>query len=278
LITILFWNVGGNFKALAHLPCLARASAIDVFLLAECPDDLTPTINSLNGLDGTYHESVASPAKVRAVTRLAAEAFVHRFTSVGREMAVWSLSAPNLAPPEVLIAGIHLPSKVGGSADADQASIAAEVVEELNEFEDSRRHRNTALVGDFNMHPYDPGMTSVTGVHAQMTRALARKRDRMHRRRPRRRFYNPMWGLFGDRTPGPAASYYWRAAVLHNPYWGMLDQLVLRASLIDYLQDVRVLDDDGVHPLTGRDGAPDRRDLSDHLPVLFQLDLLRSEP
>jgi exonuclease III len=212
------------------------------------------------------------------VTRLAAEAFVHRFTSVGRELAVWSLSAWNLTPPEVLIAGIHLPSKAGGSSDADQASIAAEVVEELNEFENSRRHRNTALVGDFNMHPYDPGMTSVSGVHAQMTRTLARKRDRIHRRRPRPRFYNPMWGLFGGRTPGAAASYYWRAGVLHNPDWGMLDQLVLRAPMIDYLQDVRVLADDGAHPLTGRDGAPNRRELSDHLPVVFQLDLPRSEP
>lgn len=278
VITILFWNVGGNRDALAHLPCLSQAHSIDVFLLAECPDGLASVIVALSGGGIAYHESVASRAKVRAVTRLPSQSFVHRFTSVSREMAVWSLSAPNLKPPEILIAGIHLPAKIGGNSNTDQASIAREIVEELNEIEDSRSHRNTAMVGDFNMHPYDPGMTSVTGVHAQMTRALASKPDREHRQRPRRRFYNPMWGLYGDRTPGPAASHYWRSAALHNPYWGMLDQLVLRAPLIDSLREVRILDNDGYHPLTREDGVPDRRKISDHLPVLFQLDIPRSEP
>jgi len=97
---------------------------------------------------------------------------------------------------EVLLGGTHFPSTTGGLKETDQFSVAKEVMEELAELDEQRTRRNIVLVGDFNMHPYDPGMTSVTGVHGQMTRALAEQPDRVHRGVKRRRFYNPMWGLF----------------------------------------------------------------------------------
>ena len=208
-----------------------------------------------------------------ALTRLPGRDFIHRYTGLGRELAAWTLAAPRLKPSEVLLAGVHLPSKAGGASEVDQASIVGEVIEELGDLEDLLRHRNTILVGDFNMHPYDPGMTSVTGVHGLMTRKLAELPDRVHRSRPRRRFYNPMWGLFGDRTPGPAGSYYWRSSVLHNPHWAIFDQVLTRPELIDCFMELRILDDDGNHALVGTDGAPDRDHLSDHLPIIFWLDV-----
>ncbi len=212
-------------------------------------------------------------AKVRALTRLGQKEFIHRFSSLNREMAVWSIATSKLRSTEVLLAGVHLPSKSGGAKDTDQASIAREVVEELNDVEDRHNHRSTVVVGDFNMHPYDAGMTSVTSFHGLMTKDLAGLPDRLHRRQPRRRFYNPMWGLFGDRTPGPSGSYYWRASVLHNPYWGMLDQVLLRPMLINSLGALHILDHDGNHTLVGPDGAPDKKHISDHLPILFRLDI-----
>jgi hypothetical protein len=77
-----------------------------------------------------------------------------------------------MTPPEVLLAVTHLP--------------------ELAEFEDKQGHHNTVFVGDFNMNPYDQGMTLVNGVHGLMTARLARMGDRLYRQRRYRRFYNPM--------------------------------------------------------------------------------------
>ena len=274
MITILFWNIAKKESVLDHLICLEHTHSIDVFIFAECPEDLKPAIRNLNSLGvGAYREEANVRAKVRALTRLGTKDFTHRYSSLGREMAIWSIKTPKLNPAEALIAGIHLPSKIGGSNETDQALIAREVIEELVDMEDNCKHRNTIIVGDFNMHPYDPGMTSVTGVHGLMTRELAELPDRRHRDRQWRRFYNPMWGLFGDRTPGPAGSHYWRSSVLHNPYWGMLDQVLVRAPLIERLDDLHILDHDGNHTLVGSDGAPDKGHLSDHLPVLFRLDI-----
>jgi hypothetical protein len=218
VITILFWNLAKRPVALAHLACLGRTHSVDVFLLAECPADLGPTIVSLNALNqGAFREEFKERPKVRAITRLKSAEFVHRLTIPG--MAVWSILAPSLSPPEILLAGIHLPSKFGGASDTDQFSIAKEVAEELSRFEDRRRHRNTIVVGDFNMQPYDQGMTSVGALHGVMTKKLARLPDRIHRERPRPCFYNPMWGFFGDISPGPAGSYFWDSSQLHNTHW-----------------------------------------------------------
>ena len=164
MITICFWNLSKKDQTLAHLICLARMYEVDIFILAECPNDLEPAIEGLNGLDAKkYREAVNAKAKVRSLSRLGIEGSVHRFTSIGREMAAWTMPAPKLDPPEVLVVGVHLPSKAGGNQETDQASVAIEVVKELTRVEDHRGHRNTALVGDFNMQPYDAGMTLVTG-------------------------------------------------------------------------------------------------------------------
>lgn len=61
--------------------------------------------------------------------------------------------------------------------------------------------------------------------------------------------------------------------MLHNPYWGMLDQVLVRPCLIDRLKDLSILGNDGSHNLTTADGTPNKNHLSDHLPVLFCLDV-----
>jgi hypothetical protein len=92
-----------------------------------------------------------------------------------------------------------------------------------------------------------------------MTVSLSRMADRVYRRRRYRRFYNPMWGLFGDRTPGPAGTFYWRNGPVHSPHWSILDQVLVRPALIDHLTDLEILDNDGQHVLVAGDGAPDKQ-------------------
>jgi hypothetical protein len=269
LITLLFWNIAKNPLCFEHLPCLAKTHEVDIFILAECPDGVNLEALNASG-KGNYQPELNANAKVQGITRLGSQTFIHRYTSLGREMAVWSTVLPNIAL-EILVAGVHLPSKFGGTTEADQTSIASEVITELNEVEDRQQHRNTVVIGDFNMHPYDPGMTSVIGLHGLMTQELAARPDRMYRQKPRRRFYNPMWGLFGDTTAGPPGSHYWRSSALSNTHWGILDQVLLRPVLVKRLKDVRILGDDGQHSLLDNTELPNRDYLSDHLPVLAVL-------
>lgn len=82
-----------------------------------------------------------------------------------------------------------------------------------------------------------------------------------------------MWSLFGDRTPGPPGSHYWRSSVLHNPFWGILDQVLVRPAIMERLVDLRILETDGQHSFLAADGTPDKEHMSDHLPVLFRLNI-----
>ena len=274
VVSVLFWNLAENAAILPHVGCLGRRRSVDIFLFAESPVDLGPALAGLNMLRrGTYREAGIGRPKVRMLARLTSPDLDHLFTTIGGETTVWSIRAPKMTPPEVLLAVTHLPAKLGGHTDAGQAKDAGDVSAELADFEDRRNHRNTVFVGDFNMNPFDPGMTLVTGVHGLMTAQLARRSDRKYRNRAYRRFYNPMWGLFGDRTPGPAGTHYWRSSQPHNTHWAMLDQVLVRPALIDKLATLAILDHDGKHSLLAADGAPDKKYLSDHLPIFFTLDV-----
>jgi hypothetical protein len=274
VVSVLFWNIAKNPQILPHVRCLGRNYSVDIFLLAECPDDLAPAIDGLNTLKkGLYKEEGNVRPKVRVLSRLHPPKLKHIFTNLGGETAVWSINTSKIHPPEVLLAATHLPAKVGGNTDAGQATDACRVATDLMSVEDTQKHRNTIFVGDFNMNPYDPGMTLVTCFHGLMTAELACEPDRRYRNRRYPRFYNPMWGFLGDRTGGPAGTFFWRSSSQQNTHWGMFDQVLVRPALIQRLSRLEILDYDGEHPLTAADGYPDKKHLSDHLPILFELEV-----
>ena len=56
-------------------------------------------------------------------------------------------------------------------------------------------------------------------------------------------------------------------------YWNMFDQVLLRPGLMDSLTELRILDGDGQASLLSERGRPRSATASDHLPILFRLDL-----
>jgi hypothetical protein len=274
LLSVLFWNLDKNSATFSHIVRLAQSRALDIIFLAEPPDDVTPLLVSLNGARiGRFRDATLPPLKIRIITKLSSTVFKHRHTNQPGDVGICSVTSTLLREKELLLAPVHLPSKWGGKSPAGQASVAIEVAKELADFESRRRHSNTIAFGDFNMNPFDPGMTMVTGMHALMTGDLARQPDRLHRGVRYGRFYNPMWGLFGDRTDGPAGTYYWRSSEIENYHWAMLDQILVRPSLIGAVQDLDILDHDGTDSLFGEDRAPSKDYLSDHLPIAFRVNI-----
>jgi hypothetical protein len=271
MISFLFWNIHKNPATFTHVVGLATTYTVDIILLAECPGDLAPLLNGLNSLwRGTYHSPEIVVGKVRVLSRLPPGELTERFTKVGGDMTIWRLAAAD--PPFLLLAVVHLPAKSPVVDQTVQQARAAMIAREIAQIEDRERSRDTVLVGDLNMNPFEPGMVLATGLHAAMTKRLASKPDRLYKGARYRRFYNPMWGLFGDRTPGPPGTYYWKSPGIRSRYWSMLDQVLLRPSLVDRLRNLQILESDGYRPLV-RHGVADKAYLSDHLPLLFQLDV-----
>ncbi len=120
------------------------------------------------------------------------------------------------------------------------------------------------------MNPFEPGVCGAQGLHAVMTKHQARKGSRTISGREYRYFYNPMWGLFGDRTSGPAGTYYLSSAKPVNYFWNIYDQVLVRPELMDGIVDIRLLEYDGKVSLRTPDGVPR---VSDHLPIYLELEL-----
>lgn len=137
------------------------------------------------------------------------------------------------------------------------------------------KHSRTILVGDLNMNPFEDGVVSALGLHSVMTRKIAAKEKRIVQKSEYPYFYNPMWGLWGDGTDGPAGTYYESRAEHVCHFWNMFDQVLVRPSLFSAFsnKDLKILMHDGTDPLINKHELPDEKHASDHFPILFKLNL-----
>ena len=246
---------------------------VDILLFAESGVSDSDMAAALETATGRHYASLSYDAdKVRLFTRLPVSKWIRRQTdALSARMAIWSVAVGR--PHGILLAAAHFVSK-NNTSPGEQAMLSVELAKEINRVEEGVGHERTVLVGDFNMNPFEEGMTGAPALHAVMTRKLAERIDRVVQGTASRFFYNPMWGFFGDRTIGPPGTYYHRSATVGDLFWHMIDQVLLRPDLMDLLQDLAILEGiGGERLLTQPAGLPRDTACSDHLPLAFRLDL-----
>jgi hypothetical protein len=120
------------------------------------------------------------------------------------------------------------------------------------------------------MAPFEPGMVAATGFHAIMDRRTVARRIRLIQGAEHSMFYNPMWSLLGDLSPGPAGTFFHFPAKAESHAWYLLDQVILRPSLMDALDPsgLRIVGDTQFATPNGR---PSKIHASDHFPIGFVL-------
>ncbi len=84
-----------------------------------------------------------------------------------------------------------------------------------------------------------------------------------------------MWGHFGDRFGDCAGTYFYERAEHLSYGWNIFDQVLFRSSLAGLLpaDQPKILTSVGQTSLLMASGVPDQAVASDHLPVLFQVDV-----
>jgi hypothetical protein len=271
-ISFLFWNLKN--RPLQHrLVRIVTSENVDVVALAECnvtPAEILAALNS-PGIEPAFAEPETfdpSP-KLRLFTRLPVARFRPQLNGANGRTVVYRVALTGRLP--FLLALAHWPSKVNNDQQ-DQMLLAAEFVREIRQAEADSGIERTVLVGDLNMNPYEPGMIGAAGLHAVMTRERAGRGERTVDGRTYPFFYNPMWAFFGDRTSGPAGTFHHDTGMV-NPFWNIYDQVLLRPSLMNSLRELRILESDGQQSLLTRSGVPNVANASDHLPLLFRLEL-----
>ncbi|MBN9121635.1 MAG: hypothetical protein J0I06_21230 [Planctomycetes bacterium] len=92
-----------------------------------------------------------------------------------------------------------------------------------------------------------------------------------------------MWSCLGDRPAPriqphgrrrPPGTYYFdNTNDRANAFWQMFDQVLLRPQLMEQLTHLEILEGDGTEELVTAEGKPRANLMSDHLPILFELNL-----
>ncbi len=272
MLTFLFWNLNNRplGSLIAHL---ANEHDVDLLLLAECPipvADLLAEVNQGQPRKFTGPDQRSLCERILILPRFSGR-FLKRVVESGRHTFRHVRTPGN---ESILLGVVHLGSKLYLSP-ASQSQAVTSLRYVIARAEQEVGHTRTVLVGDWNMNPFEDGMVSAAGLHGVMTRELALQGSRTIDGEAYRFFYNPMWGRFGDTTPGPPGTYYYRGSEHVTHFWHLFDQVLLRPELLSFFrpEDLEILDRVGTTSLLTQAGLPDRSIGSDHLPLLFRFRL-----
>lgn len=262
-MNFLFWNTGRS-KPLDEISTLVQDLRVDILVLVECPLSPVEIVQRLNTRGrAVYHLPLNPSDRFTFVVSVPPKNFAPLYDGSG-------VSIRHLKPPlsqEVLVVALHLPSKRFLSAE-EQALLATRTSRLVECLEHQVGHRRTVVIGDFNMNPFEAGLVSSEGFHAMMARSIAAKERRTVLGEARRYFYNPMWSLLGDCSPGPPGTYFYSSSSPLTFFWNAFDQVLLRPELAACFLpgDAMVIDSVGSRSLLTSTGIPNPSG-SDHLPL-----------
>jgi exonuclease III len=264
----LFWNLNRRGIPLT-IAELAWQEQADVVILAESAIESGTLLWALNARDANYQFARGNCGHLLFFTRFDS-GFLKLLIETHR-VSIRTLKLPD--HDEVLIAGAHLPSKQNYS-DESQVFEAVHFARLIEDAERRQGHQRTIVMGDLNMNPFESGMVAASGgLHAVMSRQVAARAERQVHQQPYKFFYNPMWSHFGDRQD-IAGTYYYESGEPLCYFWNIFDQVLLRPDLIGGFapEQVRI-----VREIDGRsllkDGCPDKELVSDHLPLVLELEV-----
>ena len=273
-LNFLFWNT--NRKPLIkEIANIAKHHNIDVILLAEHNLNNSDLILELNSESVDYHlpNPIFQNNRIKIFTKFSNHYIVPVADELENRFTCFKIRIPKLE--EVLVFAVHLPDLKNNRLDSIQG-YARRISRRIKKIEEQLNLTSTVVVGDFNMNPSDVGMVSAESFHAIMDSEIAKNQSRIVSKQKYDYFYNPMWSLHGDVNNNVAGGYFYKNAELVNYHWNVFDQVLLRPSLINNFNknSLKFIDSDGNKTLLKANGTPDSNKYSDHLPLIFTLNIL----
>ena len=137
-------------------------------------------------------------------------------------------------------------------------------MDQIRNLERSEGCKNTIILGDFNMNPFDHGMIAGNAFNAVMSESIARKGYRTIQGKKHEYFYNPSWKLYGSDSKKPGT--YFLSHPNHTSFhWNIYDQVLIRPSLLEHYEiSYSAIQDDKFFNNMGTG-------YSDHSPIKFEL-------
>ncbi len=266
-LTFLFWNI--QRKNLdTHIAQLCKLYDVDVLLLAEFGNNNAYGLESIlkSVQDDYQYIKPFATTKVELFVRFEASKVKQVYDNP--DMSIRKLCI--IPTKEITMIGLHLPSKLY-MTDNDQIIHQTNVANLINTEEQKIGHRNSLVIGDFNMHPFQ--MLSAGSFHATMDKNIALNKKRIVKKEEYYYFYNPMWNFLGDNNKSKVAGTYYKnmSGEYTNYHWNMFDQVLLRPDLLANFDEnsLEIITSNGTISYI-KNGKIDTN-YSDHLPIKFTL-------
>ena len=158
-----------------------------------------------------------------------------------------------------------------GDHSDERLSIAQQIMYDIQKTEEEIKSHKTILIGDMNEMPYGKSCLNANGFHGLPEFNASDKLTRTVNKREYRKFYNPMWNLFGDFSY-PPGTYYLNQSKLHSPMWYMLDQVIISKEVLPLFSKeyLKIITSCSYSDLNDTRGRPNKK-ISDHFPIICEI-------
>lgn len=183
---------------------------------------------------------------------------------------------------KALLAIVHFPSKKDWGNDSDYLGLCVELKIDIEKAELDTGTRNTILLGDFNMNPFEEGLINSSALHNVNSKEIALTKQRYFQKRYYDFFYNPMWSFLGDNSKGNAqGTHFFNTYKPICHFWNLYDQVIIRPELIETFDEneLDIITNIKSKSLlkTNNGFTIINKNISDHLPIKFQLKIKKDE-
>lgn len=179
----------------------------------------------------------------------------------------------NFGGEKYMVVGVHLDSPASYPDESDRYALARDEYSIIASYMRTHEVKNTVIIGDFNMNPFDRGMVSelsFKATHCKQTAQTVNKKKEY--------FFNPSWKIFSNdltekvkKAPG-TIHYVPRNKDTYVDYWHVFDQVLISPCMLsEYSNSYEVLTEWNKVKLLDSNLIPNRTKFSDHLPIVYTI-------
>lgn len=266
-MNVLFWNMQGKILDECLLEIILENNC-DFIVLAEYPGNVEAVCNCLNTRGNKDFSAVPNMGgcdKIKAMINS-----VYRVESI-LEQSRYQIVKIKTSYYQLIVAMMHNISKLYASEE-EQSENLRQMNYDILEKEKEHQTRNVLIVGDLNVNPFEKSCVAANTVHGIPYKEELRQEGRKVQGRIYREFYNPMWKFLG-RKESPFGTCFYNQSALINYFWNIFDQFLVRPELADALDEesLSIITKTATKSLVDKNGKPDSRLYSDHLPVFVRI-------
>ncbi|MCL1872902.1 MAG: endonuclease/exonuclease/phosphatase family protein [Clostridiales bacterium] len=273
-MNILFWNVNKKKAIDACLEELILAKDCDIVVLAEYEND----VNELNDLVNISSRRQYNPLPsfldrkgILGCKKIHGLIDAKYYVEVLQEEERYKIVLITTSIYKLIIAMIHNISLIRAGED-EQSQIIKDFVQDICEQEEMQSSRNTIIIGDLNVNPFEKPCVAANVLHAIPYKEMLCRPARIVQNSEYLKFYNPMWKFLYSRKAPYGTYFYDNSGHIVNYYWNTFDQVIVRPQLINAFDDnsLSIITQVNEHNLLFN-GKPNKNKYSDHLPIYFNI-------